>query len=77
MQAPLHVVHHKGLRHPRRVRFQETSQRIRQQFVEVRRPAFLHVGLRPRRQLGRQFWLDHSFIYDWKLARPPHARKDN
>ena len=76
MQAPFHIIHHKRRRYARRLGFQETPQRISQQFVEVCRPTFLDVGLRPRRQLGRQFCLDHGFIHKWKLARPPHARKD-
>lgn len=77
MQAPLHVIHHKRFRHPRGVGFQETPQRVRQEFVEVCRPAFLHIHLRPLGQLGRQFSLDHGSIHRWKLARPPHVRKDN
>lgn len=75
MEAPLHVFDDKRLRHPRGVGFQKTPQCICQQFIEVRRPAFLHIRLSPLCQFRRQFGLDHGLIHGRSLARPPHQRK--
>jgi hypothetical protein len=49
--------------------FKETPQSIRQQFVEITRPSFIHIGTRPGSQFPRQVCFNQSRFHKQNLAR--------
>ncbi len=59
MQAPIHIILDHRFGQVPAVRLEEAAQRLGQQLVHVRRPAFLDERARPIRQFGWQLGLNY------------------